>query len=72
MKLKERFKKQLDTATPTLNRPFYQAEKCEQIAEQFAIEFADWVCKHHETDAIVFGILDTKELLKTFKKQKLS
>lgn len=42
MTLKGKFKKQLDTATPTLNRPFYQAEQCEKIADQFAIEFAEW------------------------------
>lgn len=43
MTLKEKFKKQLDTATPTLNRPFYQAEQCEKIADEFAIEFAEWI-----------------------------
>ncbi len=42
MTLKEKFKKQLDTATPTLNRPFYQSEQCEKIADEFAIGFAEW------------------------------
>ncbi len=39
---KEKFKKQLDTATPKLNRPFYQAEQCQKIADDYAIEFAEW------------------------------
>lgn len=78
MTLKKRFKKQLDTATPNLNRPFYQAEKCEQIAEQFAIEFAEW-CNSEEAedlilDLILVGELDkkptTKQLLEQFKKEK--
>lgn len=42
MTLKQKFKEQLDTATPTLNRPFYQAQQCEKIAHQFAVEFAQW------------------------------
>jgi hypothetical protein len=44
--------------------------KKEISKDEFAIEFAEWICKHHETDAIVFGILDIKELLKTFKSKK--
>jgi hypothetical protein len=42
MTLKEKLKKQLDTATPTLNRPYYQSEKLEKIADDFAIGFAEW------------------------------
>ena len=42
----------------------------EKIADDYAIEFAEWICKHYETDAIFCGILDTKELLKIFKKEK--
>jgi len=77
MTLKEEFKKQLDTATPTLNRPFYQAEKCEQIADDFAIEFAEWIddlgyvkfpdlwiCLEDESGKT------SKELLEIFKKEK--
>lgn len=49
----------------------YQAEKIVERADDYAIEFTEWICKHHVTDAIAFGVLDTKELLKKFKKQKL-
>jgi len=69
MTLKEKFKKQLDTATPTLNRPFYQSEKCEKIADEFAIEFADWirVCKLKRRP---YDFDNIQELLEIFKKEK--
>lgn len=63
MTLKEKFKKQLDTATPTLNRPFYQAEKCEVIADEFAVEFAKWLSSWREEEYII-------KKLKEFKKEK--
>lgn len=43
MTLKKQFLKQLKTATPTLNRPHYQAGHCAGIAEQFAMEFAHFL-----------------------------
>ena len=43
MPIVDRFKKQLDTATPTLNRPHYQAEKCASICKEISIGFAEWV-----------------------------
>ena len=75
MTLKEKFKKQLDTATPTLNRPFYQSEKCEKIADEFAIGFANFI------DDLIgeyglfgfkenFGEKTTEELLEIYKKEK--
>ena len=67
MTLKERFKKQLDTSTPTLNRPFYQAEKCEQIADEFAIEFAKWICEKAEVPYIKGTMNSTLEI---YKKEK--
>jgi hypothetical protein len=67
MTLKERFKKQLDTATPTLNRPFYQAEKCEKIADEFAIEFAEWICEKADIPYIKGTMNGTLEI---FKKEK--
>ena len=67
MTLKEKFKKQLDTATPTLNRPFYQAEQCEKIADEFAIEFAKWL---FTKDLYITQIKYTKkELLEIYKKE---
>ena len=67
MTLKEKFRTEV---TKQLRNGEDHSEYLEKIADEFAIEFAEWICKHHETDAIVFGILDTKELLKTFKEQK--
>jgi hypothetical protein len=78
MTLKEKFKKQLDTATPTLNRPFYQAEKCEQIAEDFAIGFTKW-CASDEAQSLIKDlmlvgeinkVLELKDLMKIYKKEK--
>jgi hypothetical protein len=68
MKLRDRFKKQLDTATPKLNRPHFQAQQCEKIADDYAIEFAKWIiinCNHKKME-----YLDLKELLEIFKKEK--
>ncbi len=78
MTLKEKFKKQLDTATPTLNRPYYQAEKCEQIADEYAIEFVNWIVNPDTTDLLhdleLFGEIDkevtSKQLLEIYKKEK--
>lgn len=54
-----------------------KAEQCEQIADEFAIEFAEWICKkdkYHIEDITVFmrrHEVYTKELaLKLFKKEK--
>jgi hypothetical protein len=46
------------------------SKELEEIADDYAIDFVEWICKNYETDAIVFGILDTKELLEIFKKEK--
>ena len=69
MKIKEKFAN-LELDEPYIFMCESDAEKCEKIADDYAIEFTEWICKHHETDAIVFGILDTKELLKKFKSKK--
>jgi len=69
MTLKEKFKKQLDTATPTLNRPFYQAKECEKIADEFAIEFAEWFVLRY-TEAVFYRENYIADLLKEFKKEK--
>jgi hypothetical protein len=82
MTLKEKFKKQLDTATPTLNRPIYQAEQCKEIADEFAIGFAEWIIQWRVefVDDTRQGVLYTygglylkfkmKELLEIYKKEK--
>jgi hypothetical protein len=48
MPIVDRFKKQLDTATPTLNRPHYQAEKCASICKEISIGFAEWIIEKHK------------------------
>jgi hypothetical protein len=78
MTLKEKFKKQLDTATPTLNRPFYQSEQCEKIADEYAIEFVNWIVNPDTTDLLydleLFGEIDkevtSKKLLEIYKKEE--
>jgi hypothetical protein len=70
MTLKERLKKQLDTATPTLNRPHYQAGKLEKIAEEFAIGFAEWCIESEGKDYNKYKYRNRKELLEIYKKEK--
>jgi hypothetical protein len=74
MTLKNKFKKQLDTATPKLNRPHFQAQQCETIADDFAIEFASWirwnvieVSRGWQFDGKFYN---DEQLLKIFKKEK--
>ena len=67
MTLKGKFKKQLDTATPTLNRPFYQAEQCEKIADEFAIGFLHWYLNNDDIKKFSYSY---ENLLKTYKKEK--
>ena len=45
------------------------ANRCEQIAEEFAIGFADWIANGHSFVDDV-GPSTTKELLETYKKEK--
>lgn len=67
MTLREKFKKQLDTATPTLNRPFYQAKECEKIADEFAVEFAIWLVERVAGEK---GLILQDGVLARFKKEK--
>jgi len=67
MTLKEKFKKQLDTATPILNRPWYQSQKCTEIADEFAIGFAEWLDINFKLN---FTNNVFKELLKIYKEEK--
>ena len=66
MTLKEKF-------TNSIVLPFEYEQKIQKslvIADDYAINFVEWICKNYETDSIVFGILDTKELLGIYKKEK--
>jgi len=70
MTLKEKFKKQLDTATPKLNRPWYQANQCEQIADDYAVEFANYYEEVLASGDFILFDKDKKKLLEKFKKEK--
>ena len=67
MTLKEKFKKQLDTATPTLNRPYYQASQLAQIADEFAIGFTRWI---QESPMIFNNGKSMEQALEIYKKEK--
>jgi hypothetical protein len=60
--LKEKFNSKLVEVKQALYKPYFQAEECEKIADDYAIEFSNWL----------FNI--NKEVLKKqlqeFKKEK--
>lgn len=69
MKLKERFIKLF----PHQNEEYLdheEAEMCEKIADDFAIEFINWLSFNDLFYSIQFGNNSTKELLEIFKKEK--
>jgi hypothetical protein len=73
MTLKERFEQ--FTEQKSYDKKNYNAEECEQIADDYAIEFAEWVEKLRDSDIDSLGYafwLDntTKELLEIFKKER--
>jgi len=42
----------------------------QKIADDYAIEFMNWCIKNYDIEAIFIGILDNKQLLEIFKKEK--
>ena len=44
-------------------------DKCEKIADEFAIGFAEWLVIRYNED-IIFDEYTTKELLEIYKKEK--
>lgn len=44
--------------------------KCEKIADEYAIEFMNWCVNNCHTEGIFTGVLDDKNLLEIFKKEK--
>jgi len=63
MKLKEKFN------TMVLDRDIADWEKaCEQIADEFAIRFAEWLVIRYNED-IIYDEYSTKELLEIYKKE---
>jgi hypothetical protein len=66
MTLKERFEQ--FTEQKSYDKKNYNAEECEQIADDYAISFAKWIiinCNHKKME-----YLDLKELLEMFKSEK--
>ena len=45
---KDKFKEQLDTATPNLNSPHHQAEQFASICKEISVGFAEWVVDKHK------------------------
>ena len=41
-----------------------------KIADEFGIDFMEWVCKNYRVKGIFLGILDSNDLLKDYKKEK--
>jgi hypothetical protein len=46
------------------------ANRCEKIAEDFAIGFAEWCVKNELFYSIQYGRIETKSLLEIYKKEK--
>ena len=80
MKLKEKLKTTVTINTDGEASRF--ANQCEQIADEYAIEFANWINEHYWSDYksdvyyksisnFLRGIFyNSKELLEIFKKEK--
>ncbi len=64
----ERLKISQKNTTATLNINLDTAIECEQIADDYAIGFAEWIVQNCNHSKIKF--LDYKELLEIFKKEK--
>jgi hypothetical protein len=62
MKLKERF---IDYCDDVFMDKEVNAEQCEKIADDYAIEFAKWFIEHKEFNKSK----STKQLLEIFKKE---
>ena len=67
MKIKEKFAN-LELDEPYIFMCESDAEKCEKIADDLAIEFAEWLLKNDLYSEILLKLSNTKELLKKFKK----
>jgi hypothetical protein len=64
--LKEKFNSKLVEVKQALYKPYFQAEECEKIADDYAIDFAKWVQFHSE----LWIKYKTSELLEIYKKEK--
>lgn len=69
MKLREQFKTEFSINTSGESGRF--ADKCEKIADDFAIGFSDWYLKVSEKyDSYLKLQNESKELLEIYKKEK--
>jgi hypothetical protein len=66
MTLKERFKQWLDTNPNVI----FRDTQCEKIADDYAIEFAEWYNELRMHGYGFYEYTSTKELLEIFKKEK--
>ena len=64
MTLKEKFAESLES-----DKRFY-VYNAEKIADDYAIEFAEWVIENRGKHILICGNPNTKELLEIFKKEK--
>jgi hypothetical protein len=67
MTLKEMFEEYTWQICEDYENDYKQAKECEKIADDYAIEFANWVI---DTDDKPVGQFTIKELLEIFKKEK--
>ena len=44
--------------------------QCEQVADEFAIGFAEWISKNDLYDEILLQVSEAKELLEMYKTEK--
>jgi predicted phosphoadenosine phosphosulfate sulfurtransferase len=71
MTLKEKFHQWLKTEPfSSEDRPTLREAQCEVIAEEFAIEFADWLEKSGYLMCLIRGSKATNKLLEIYKKEK--
>jgi len=68
MTLKEKLKTEFPINTEKKSNKF--ANKCVEIADEFAIGFAEWIFNDWLADERWSKISDEKELLEIYKKEK--
>jgi hypothetical protein len=68
MTLKEKFNSLVPKEFGGMQEPLLS--DCEKTADEFAIEFMNWCVNNCHTEGIFTGVLDDKNLLEIFKKEK--
>ena len=70
MKLKQKFETTMVSFLIDKNQDKPMIEHFEKVAEDFAIEFAEWLRGYKYDNAEIYHISSTKELLEIYKKEK--